>query len=354
MNEHEHELHYPHGDHLPAPGTAFEVAPGVKWVRMGLPFALNHINLWLLQDRLDGRDGWTLVDCGIADAPTRASWDTVFEHELGGLPVLRVIVTHLHPDHVGNALWLTERFGCPLWMSATDYHLAKRFSDPRLESGGVITASFARRHGVQDADTLDRIERRGGHYGSMVPGMPEQFCRMVDGDVIDIGGHAWHCIVGHGHAPEHISLHAPSLGVMIAGDMVLPRISTNVGVGEVEPEGNPLRRYLNSIEALRRLPEDTLVLPSHGRPFMGLHRRIDQLVEHHDLRFEDVLVACRAAPCTAAQLLPVLFKRPLDLHQTTFAMGEAIAHLHALWFDGLVRRLRGTDGVWRFAAPASA
>jgi glyoxylase-like metal-dependent hydrolase (beta-lactamase superfamily II) len=136
--------------------------------------------------------------------------------------------------------------------------------------------------------------------------------------------------------------------VMISGDMVLPRISTNVSVIDIEPEANPLPLYLASLERLRALPADTLVLPSHGKPFRGLHARIDQLKAHHDERLADVMAACAREPQTAASLLPVLFRRPLDLHQTTFAMGESIAHLHALWLDGRLRREAGADGVYRF------
>jgi glyoxylase-like metal-dependent hydrolase (beta-lactamase superfamily II) len=170
----------------------------------------------------------------------------------------------------------------------------------------------------------------------------------MQGGTVTIGGHAWACHAGYGHAPEHISLHSAALGVLISGDMVLPRISTNVSVIDLEPESNPLQLYLDSIERLRALPADTLVLPSHGRPFRGLHTRIDQLKTHHDERFAEVLAACAQAPQTAAALLPVLFKRKLDVHQTTFAMGESIAHLNALWLDGRLARRVDALGLHSF------
>ncbi len=353
MNALERELNYPCGDALPEPGTSMEVAPGVRWVRMALPFALDHINLWLLRDEMDGRDGWSIVDCGIANDATRAAWEQVFANELDGLPVLRVIVTHLHPDHIGLSSWLTERWTtpgheCRLWISGTDYNGARMSSDPAARAS-VLTPDFAKSHGITDAATLDMILKRGGHYATMVPGVPERFRRLIDGDVLRIGAHAWRCHVGYGHAPEHISLHCETLGVLISGDMVLPRISTNVGVHENEPEGDPLRRYLDSIERMRALPATSLVLPSHGRPFTGLHTRIDQLHAHHEERLAEVMHACAERPQSAADLLGVLFKRKLDLHQTTFAMGESIAHLHALWHAGKLVRTRGDDGVYRFA-----
>ena len=183
----------------------------------------------------------------------------------------------------------------------------------------------------------------------MVPHLPESYRRLLDRDLLSIGGRAWTCLVGYGHAPEHMSLHCEAISTLISGDMVLPRISTNVSVHELEPESNPLMLFLESIRRMKALPEDTLVLPSHGRPFKGLHTRIDQLMAHHDERFADVLAACAEAPQHAADLLTVLFKRKLDLHQTTFAMGESVAHLHALWLDGQLERRLGDDGIYRFA-----
>lgn len=363
------EPDYPWAAALPEAGSSLEVAPGARWLRMALPFALDHINLWLLRDEVDGVDGrmpgWTVVDCGIADERTRSAWEQVFRTQLDGLPVLRVVATHMHPDHVGLAHWLTERwsrpasatseaFDCRLWMSATDYAAARLGSRADNWTGGDAAAAFMAAHGLVDAASLELIRTRAGYYASMVPQVPSAYRRLMDGGLLSIGStqaagrHDWRCLAGHGHAPEHIALHCASLGVLISGDMLLPRISTNVSVGHDEPEGNPLALFLASLERMRALPADTLVLPSHGKPFRGLHARIDQLQAHHADRLADVMVACAQAPCSAADLLPVLFKRRLDVHQTTFAMGEAIAHLNSLWHDGrLVRRL--DRGVYRFA-----
>jgi len=353
-NARESELEYPLGDALPALGETLEVAPGVRWVRMLLPFALDHINLWLLRDRQEGVEGWTIVDCGIANAATIAAWEQVFANELDGLPVLRVIVTHMHPDHMGLAHWLTQRWGldgrdCRLWISATDYNAARLASASTLTFGGELAAAHFMRHGLVDPESIAKVRARTSYYASMVPAVPERYRRLMDGNRIAIGAHEWRCIAGYGHAPEHMALHCPDLGVLISGDMVLPRISTNVMVIDIEPEADPLTLYLASIERFRALPETTLVLPSHGRPFTGLQRRIDQLREHHDERFAEVIAACTARPHSAAEIVPIMFKRELDLHQLTFAMGEAIAHLHGLWFAGKLRRELGADGVFRFA-----
>ena len=350
MNELEMQLHYPLGEAMPAPGATMEVAPGVRWIRMSLPFALNHINLWLLRDEIDGRQGWSVVDCCISREESKAQWEQIFATELQGLPILRVIVTHMHPDHIGLAYWLCERWDVRLWISATDYNVARLGALGPTAFGGEAAALFFASHGLNDTGTVAQIKARERYFPSLVPAVPRHYRRMMDGDVLTIGGRAWACISGHGHAPEHISLYCAETRMLIGGDMMLPRISTNVSVYEVEPEANALKQFLDSIDKFRALPENTLTLPSHGKPFTGLHIRIGQLHDHHRDRLAEVMQLCTHKPSSAAEVLPVMFKRPLDLHQTTFAMGEAVAHLHALWFEGRLSRQRGGDGVYRFSA----
>jgi len=349
MNPLEHQLQYPFADALPGPGQTMELAPGVRWIRMPLPFALDHINLWLLRDKIEGVDGWTIVDCGISRDEVKALWEDIFATQLEGLPVLRVIVTHMHPDHVGLASWLCKKWNVPLYMSMTDYMTAKLWSlgQGSGATGGARTAQHLGRHGMTDPDTLEQIRARASYYPNLVPDMPASYTRLLDGQTLSIGGHAWQEIVGYGHAPEHISLFCPDKNVLISGDMVLPRISTNVSVFDYEPLGNPLPLYLNSLDNFEHLPADTLILPSHGKPFKGLHTRIAQQHAHHAERLAEVLEAC-ATPQSTTDILPVLFKRKLDLHQTTFAMGEAIAHLHALYFEDKLSRELCADGIIRF------
>ncbi|WP_395055522.1 MBL fold metallo-hydrolase [Polaromonas sp.] len=352
MNAQEAQLLYPWGDVLPAAGSTLEVAIGVKWIRMGLPFALDHINLWLLRDEMDGphgrQQGWTVVDCCVSRDEAKAQWEQIFAGELEGLPVLRVIVTHMHPDHLGLAHWLCERWNAPLWISATDYNTASLSIRGSTGFGGENSAAFFASHGLTNADDLAQIRGRSNYYPGLVPAIPGSFHRMMDGQVVRIGERDWTCISGYGHAPEHIALSSSQDMLLISGDMVLPRISTNISVYDVEPESNPLTLFLQSIDRFKALDADTLVLPSHGKPFRGLHTRIDQLHAHHRDRLAEVMDACTASPRSGADILPVMFKRPLDLHQTTFAMGEAVAHLHTLWFEGELRRMLGSDGIYRF------
>lgn len=349
MNPQEHKLSYPLADAIPAPGQSLEVASGVHWIRMPLPFALDHINLWLLRDNIDGKDGWTIVDCGITRDEVKALWESVFEHVLQDLPVLRVIVTHMHPDHVGLAHWLCDRWQAPLWMSMTDYMTARLWStgDQSGAAGGEGAYRHFYAHGMRDPESLEKIRARSSYYKGMVPAVPEQFVRLMDGEKVQINGLEWSVIAGYGHAPEHLSLFCANKNILISGDMVLPRISTNVSVHNLEPLGNPLPAYLKSLDRYSGLPVDTLILPSHGKPFVGLHERIAQQHEHHRQRLGEVLLACDT-PKSTFEIVPVLFKRELDLHQMTFAMGEAIAHLHALYFAGQLKRTVLDDGLIQF------
>jgi glyoxylase-like metal-dependent hydrolase (beta-lactamase superfamily II) len=336
---------------LPETGSVLEVAPGLLWLRMGLPFALNHINLWLLEDALQTdegpRRGWTVIDTGISSDSTRAAWERIFAEQLRGLPILRVLATHCHPDHVGLADWLCERWNAPLWMTAGEYSFARMMTAALPGVEGTAMVPHFRRHGLADEDMLEQLGARRRYYATLVPKVPESYRRLQHGQSVEIGGSAWQVITGFGHSPEHAALYNAERNILIAGDMVLPRISTNVSVFAIEPEANPVQEYLDSLDRFSPLPEDVLVLPSHGKPFRGMHTRIRQLHEHHAARLDEVMEACRVAR-SAADILPVMFPRALDSHQISFAMGEALAHLHKLWFDGRLSRHTGADGVLRF------
>jgi glyoxylase-like metal-dependent hydrolase (beta-lactamase superfamily II) len=320
----------------PPPGTALEVAPGLQWLRMPLPFALDHINLWLLA--ADG--GWTAIDSGYGDAVTRALWERHFRDTLVGKPIGGVIATHYHPDHLGNAAWLAARWQCAVAMPQAEYFTAHAVADERAGYGVGPTSALFRQHGLAEAHIAE-LEARGNSYRQGVPELPLAYQRLQAADEITIGAERWRVIPGYGHSPEHASLYCAALDVLIAGDMLLPKISTNVSVWPVEPDGDPLARFLASLARLAELPPQTLVLPSHGLPFVGIGARVAQLRAHHVARLAE-LEAAASRPLTAAEAVPVLFARPLDVHQRFFAMGEAIAHLNHLWH---ARRLvRSFDG----------
>lgn len=335
----------------PAPGETIEVAPGVHWLRMPLPAALNHINLWLLEDG----DGWTAVDCGFANDETRALWARHFAETMGGRPLKRVIVTHFHPDHSGLSGWLCEQHDAPLWISRTEWlmHKMLMFDDDARNSG--FQADFYRLNGLDPALTK-KMQSRGNAYKWVSVEAPHSFHRLADWDVFDVGDNEWRVVVGTGHTPEHVSLYCAELDVLISGDQILPRITPNITLPGSQPTTNPLDDYLTSLERFRGLmPDETLVLPSHVVPFRGLHRRIDQLAGHHAERLKEILDAVDR-PMTAAQLLPVLFGtgRKFDMFEQGFAMGEALAHLAYLEKRGELVMARHEDGLFRYAPAGSA
>lgn len=347
MNPLESQLAYPFADDLPAAGSGLQVAPGLTWLRMPLPFALDHINLWLLADEREGRTGFSIIDTGVATDPTRAAWESIFTGAMANAPLLRVFATHCHPDHVGLSGWLCERFKAPFWTTAGEFGFARMMAAALPGVDGPSAIPHFERHGLTDPAMLEQMRSRRNYYPSLVPSVPAAYTRLQDGHSVTIGAQRWRVITGFGHSPEHAALYCAALNVLISGDMVLPRISTNVSVFAVEPEGNPLQQYLDSLDKFADLPDDTLVLPSHGRPFRGLHTRIAQLREHHVARLAEVQEACRA-PRSAADIVPIMFRRQLDAHQLSFALGEALAHLQKLWNDGTLKRVTGPDGIMRF------
>jgi glyoxylase-like metal-dependent hydrolase (beta-lactamase superfamily II) len=326
----------------PRIGATLTVAEGLEWLRMPLPFALDHINLWVLRDG----DGVTLVDTGFNDDTTRGAWERVLA---GQPPAARLIATHYHPDHLGLAGWLTQRLNIGLWTTQGEFLTAHAVWDAAAGYDAEALVALFRAHGLL-GDRLEAVSDRGNHYRRTVSPLPRAYRRLCDGETFAVDGRQWQVMVGTGHAPEHAALYCASLGVLISGDMLLPRISTNTSVWSIEPEGDPVGQFLASIRRFTALPDDTLVLPAHGLPFRGIAARVAALEAHHAERLAELLEASRAAPLTAFEVLPVLFRRPLDNHQLFFAMGEAIGHLNHLLRHGALSRQRDASGVYRFRA----
>lgn len=341
------DLQYPHESH-PSPGTTQEIAPGVRWLTMPMGGgSLNHINLYLLEDD----DGWWVVDTGLSLPETRDYWRHIFEQELGGQPVVGVICTHMHPDHVGQALMITERFQCPLYMTRAEYYQARAFS-----SGGPshhtnwIGQQFYQRAGMP-AEYLQALrkswEERSASAMSM-PEMPSGYVRLEDGNVLTIGGRDWRIVVGSGHSPEHACLYCASLKVLLSGDQILPVITSNVSVHPTEPLANPLLDWMESLDRFLSTPADTLVLPAHNLPFYGVRDRLSELMDHHEDRMLAIEEHCATQPATARDLLPVLFARELDPRQMMMALGEAIAHVHLLLHRNRLQQTLSEDGCYHY------
>ena len=325
----------------PATARWTAITPDLQWVRMPLPFALDHINLWLLR----GPHGWTLVDCGFHSKETRAAWDGLLPQHA---PLEQIVVTHYHPDHIGQGGWMVREFGVPFHMTEAEYLTAHALYESTSGYDNEGLQTLYRSHGLA-ADKVELLKQRPTGYRNVITEPPRTFRRIMHGDLLRLGFHEWRVIAGFGHSPEHASLYCAELGLVISGDMLLPKISTNVSVWSTEPEGDPVGQFLRSIRAYEDLPEDTLVLPSHGLPFRGIGPRVAALHAHHDERLADLVAAC-ATPMTAADVVPVLFRRQLDTHQLFFAMGESIAHLNHLLTRGRVERTKGADGAYRFTA----
>lgn len=343
-------LVYPFADALPggAPdmGKPFEVADGIFWLRTPLPFALNHINLWLLEDG----DGWTVLDTGYRSTEVEAYWQNVFSGLFGGKPIRRVIVTHYHPDHVGQAGRLVRRFDAPLWMTRTEFLYCRMLALDTWEEPPPEAVRFFHEAGVPD-DKIGLYRRRSGSaFRQGVHPLPITIHRMRDGETFDIGGSEWRVVVGRGHAPEHACLYSEERKLLLSGDQVLPRISSNVSVHPTEPEANPLEEWIESCAHFRDvLAPDTLVLPAHNEPFTGAHYRLTDLIEKHEANL-DALEALCATPKRATETFPALFKRPIQDDQLFLAVGEALAHLNCLVGRGRLNREIGPDGAARYAA----
>lgn len=333
-------------DDTPDHGTTREIVPGVRWLQMPLPMSLDHINLYMLEDE----DGWWIIDTGIAIDPTQALWEQIFEKELGGKPVKAVVCTHLHPDHIGMAGWLCEKWHVPLYMTQAEYYQGMTFS--RMEKRHYSWTS--QQHYCRSGFKPDQIEPMRKHYGgfaSVITPMPTGYRRLRDGDALVINGNRWRIVVGSGHSPEHACLYSDSLNILISGDQVIPRITSNVSVMASEPEANPLKEWFASHEKfLNTLPDDALVLPAHNAPFYGLHERLRFLIEHHKEHLLALEQACVESSSTAVELLPVLFKRKLDGDQLGLAVGECIAHLNYLYHRGQVSRTVDADGHYRYSS----
>ncbi len=332
-------LDYP-CDQRPEPGQTVELAPGIHWIRMRLPMQLNHINLWLLEED----DGWTIVDTGLKDQPTKDAWEQLFQNVMRGKPVKRVIVTHLHPDHIGLAGWLVRLFDVDLWMTRTDYLLCRILVADTGQEAPAEGIKFYRAAGYPE-EMIEAYKTRFGMFGHGVYRLPNAYRRIVDGEKITIGGRIWTVIVGTGHAPEHACLYCESLNIFISGDQLLPRISSNVSVHPTQPEANPLQDWLDSCHKLKtHLAEDCLVLPSHNEPFRGAHKRLDELIQEHESSMAKLLELCHI-PMRAVDCFPALFRSRITSGNYGMATGESIAHLNCLRARGHILRETDAQGV---------
>jgi glyoxylase-like metal-dependent hydrolase (beta-lactamase superfamily II) len=315
---------------------------------MPLPGPLNHINVWALEDGA----GWTLVDTGMQTPETASAWQSAFAGPLAGKPVTRVICTHMHPDHIGMAGWLTRRFDCALWTTRLEYLTCRTLVADTGREAPSDGVRFYHSAGW-DSDALEHYKARFGGFGKMVYALPDSYRRVVEGEELMIGGRPWRAVIGHGHSPEHLCLHCPELRLLISGDQVLPKITSNVSVFPTEPEADPLTEWLDSLASLKqRVPPDVLVLPAHNDPFQGLHTRLDQLIGGHERtlqRLRQELVS----PRRAVDVFSLMFRRRVVGDMLSMATGESVAHLNCLIRRGLAVRELDPEGIAWYHIPQS-
>ena len=326
----------------PTPGTGetVDVAPGVKWLRMPLGGSLQFINVWALEDG----DGWCVVDTGMQTRDTSQAWRAAFKDALGGLPITRVIVTHLHPDHVGLAGWMTRKFGCRLWMTRLEYLQCRMLVADTGREAPEDGMRFYKAAGW-DEDALENYRARFGGFGKAIYQLPDSYRRLDDGEEFDIGGRIWRIVTGNGHSPDHACLYCPELKLLISGDQVLPRISSNVSVFPTEPDADPLTDWMTSCAKVKReVPDDVLVLPAHNDPFHGLHARLDHLIAGHE-RSLGRLEKSLAEPKRAIDVFGALFARPIGPDLVGMATGESLAHINCLIERGKAVANTDADGV---------
>ncbi|MEL7545586.1 MAG: MBL fold metallo-hydrolase [Pseudomonadota bacterium] len=325
-------LDYPFGETTPNVGETIEVADRVHWVRMPLPFSLEWINLWLIDD---GERGWTIVDTGMPLDETKVAWRKIFDTHLGGRSVWRIIVTHMHPDHIGNAGWLSRKFpDAELWISRLEYVTCRMLIADTGREAPEAGVEFYARAGWSEAQ-IDVYRKRFGGFGRAISRLPDAYKRLVDGETFEMAGSDWQIVVGNGHSPEHACLYSESLGLLISGDQLLPRISSNVSVHPTEPEEDPLKDWLESCAKLKgAVREDVLVLPAHNEPFIGAHPRLDHLIRGHEVALKRLLQRLQQEPRRAVDIFPAVFGREIGDDLLSMATGEAIAHLNYLIRSG--------------------
>ena len=322
--------------------TPLELTEGVFLFRLPLPFALNHINVYLLREV----DGWTLVDTGIDTAAARAHWEALFASALfDGRPLRRIVVTHHHPDHLGLAGWLARKFAVPLWMTLGELEVAGRYTDHQRDVVAERTPLWSE-HGLP-VDVARALLEHMPRYATQVCALPQNLVEIDVTQQLELGGRRWRPVIGRGHAPEHLSLWSEDGLVLIVGDQVLPKITPNIAVW---PGGdpNPLRSYLQSLHQFETMSPDTLVLPSHRQPFYGVARRMEEIRAHHEERLQVVLQASQH-PMSAYEYLQALFGRELRNEEIGFGLGEAIAHLNFLESEGFLSSCLDAGGCRRFA-----
>ena len=336
------KIHFPH-ESPPDAGEVIEIADGILWIRLPLPMALDHVNIYALDDG----DGWTIIDAGIDTAKSRAVWENLLAGPLSGKPINRILVTHYHPDHIGLAGWLQDK-GAELWTTRTTWLLGRMLVLDEQAEWPKEAANFYRAAGMDNQLFERRRAARPFNFADVVAPLPLGYRRISEGDIVTAGGRRWQVHIGHGHAPEHATLWSLDDDLVIAGDQIIPGISSNLGVHPTEPDHDPVAEWLASCEHFADLAEDRhFALPGHKLPFTGVPERLKQLIENHHGAL-DRLLDYLVTPRTGGECFVPLFKREISEGEYSLALAEAIGHLNHLHQAGKVNR-ETRDGIWHWS-----
>jgi len=332
---------YPFGKDVPSPGETIEIAPGLHWACMEVPFALKWVNVWLVDDG----GSWSIIDTGMPLDETKSAWRQLIDTVMGGEQVGRVIATHMHPDHIGLAGWFHRKTGAELWISRLEYVTCRMLCADTGREAPEVALRFFERAGWQPHH-IAAYKERFGRFGMGVTQLPDRFTRLTGGDEIELGGDKWKVLHGNGHSPEHACLYSENQNILISGDQLLPRISSNVSVHPTEPDADPLADWLASCAHLKEnTSPDVLVLPGHNEPFTGAHDRLQALIDGHERGLERLHQRLTEEPRRVVDVFPAIFGRKIDDDLIGLATGEALAHLNCLIQRGDAVRETGPDGV---------
>lgn len=337
-------LEYPFGNNAQL-AQAELLRTGVYRLAIPLPGALSmeHINTWIV----DEGDSWSLVDCGYDFSPARQAWQGLERTLFAKKPVNRIVVTHHHVDHSGLAGWLSNRYGAAIYMAEAEFNARCQVF---LRQG-----LWSREEGI---DFFERAGLTAVEYETVANWLefniqgfdrPIGRYRTLDGlDHLSIGEHAWQVITVRGHSPAHTCLYCENLGVLVAGDNLLPSLAAFVGI---EPGDSlafdPLGRFLSDVKQLKELPADTLVLPAHGAPFIGLHNKLEQVEQHYRALLEKVLCAC-AEPSTVMAITRRFFPERIIQKNPFFTVAKVAAVVNHLLAQRQLEWLPGSEKPYLF------
>ena len=331
------------GTNPPEPGTMQKLADDLYWIRFTLPFRLDHINLFAL----DTDVGWLLLDCGIKGEATATQWQDLLEGPLAGRPVIGIIVSHYHADHIGYASALASRTGAQVFMGAIEHEQAQwGLSQTDAEFAKLMMATY-RRYGLADMH-INAVYKAGNYYRSLVDNLPKVTIVRDDHHFISKTG-CWQVRFDSGHSPGHMSLTDNDRKLHICVDFLLPRISPNVSVKLRDLNYDMLADYLNYLESMTNCPPEQLIIPGHDWPYYGGATRAKQLINHHAARLEQLLDIIVDKPINTNDAMNALFPFDMTGHEIFFASCEARAHLNHLVTTRHIAHVSGNSEVDLFA-----